>query len=282
MTYNYARLQFGTDKRVPGAEMDLSLANDQVPVQNYLVDPDKNLWDLVFTFKAPSAFYQVGSMVNNPEDAMVKSWYFKEIDGPPGGNALILYPFSGGQFLQTDSFVDFSEPSPSPNSIDTDKIMGATATATAHLSLPEFGKITVSTHATSHSIITTTEVTSMTFEKFFVLFGNATIVGNTLTVPKGQSCQALAVYKKETSKSSHEFRTDKWPKIPKWEWPQVIAEVVQAIAIKGNGEIWEYLSPNLLAEVEPEALRMAVEEISGRITALDNVKAMIGSLVERR
>lgn len=282
MSYTNPRLQFGdNEKRVPGHENDADLNNPTAPILNPIADLDSNIWNLVFSYAA-GQFYLASATVPGLASGVINSWYQMQGEGPGKTHALTIIPFADGQFIQAANFIDFSEPPLNDNTIITDTIMNPTVSASMHYELPEFAKLTITNHATSHSVIITTEITSMVFDKFFVIYGGLPPVGNVLTVPKGESCLALAVYKSQTSKSTKEFSTYQWPRIPKWEWPQVIAEIVQAIAVKGNGEIWEYLSPRLLAEVEPDLLKRAVDEISVRIGELDNVKAMITSLVERR
>jgi hypothetical protein len=283
MSYPNPSLQFGDNqKRVPGYEVDTILDNMPIaPVRLNLVDPaTKTIWDLVFSYEA-GAFFKADAVVPGQDGVIINSWYSPEGKGG-GPNSLTIIPFADGQFAQASNFVDFSEPSPTDNSINTDTIANPSVTATVHLELPEYAKVQISTQSTSHSIIITTMTTHMVFDKIFVIYGGSTPVGNLITVPKGQGCLALAVYKSETSKGSVEISTDRWPKIPWYEWPQVVNEVVKGIAVRGTGEIFEYLSPRLIAEVEPEVLYRAVDDISKRIAQLDTIKSMIAGLAERK
>jgi hypothetical protein len=283
MSYPNPCLQFGDNqKRVPGYEVDTILANMPIaPVRLNLVDPaTKTIWDLVFSYEAGS-FYKADAIVPGQNGVVINSWYSPEGKGG-GPNSLTIIPFADGQFAQASNFVDFSEPSPSDNSINTDTIAQPSVTATVHLELPEYAKVQISTQSTSHSIIITTMTTHMVFDKIFVIYGGSTPVGNLITVPKEQGCLALAVYKSETSKGSVEISTDRWPKIPWYEWPQVVTEAVKGIAVRGTGEIFEYHSPRLNAELESEVLYRAVDDIGKRIEQLDTIRSMIAGLAERK
>jgi hypothetical protein len=283
MSYPNPCLQFGDNqKRVPGYEVDTILDNmPNAPVRLNLVDPTtKTIWDLVFSYES-GAFYRADAIVPGQDASVIDSWYSPEGEGG-GPHSLTIIPFTDGQFAQASNFVDFSEPSPTDNSINTDTIAQPSVTATVHLELPQYAKVQITTQSTSHSIIITTVTTHMVFDQIFVIYGSSSPVGNVITVPKEQGCLALAVYKSETSKGSVEISTDRWPKIPWYEWPQVVSEVIKGIAVRGPGEIFEYLSPRLIAEVEPEGLRMAVDDISKRIEQLHTIKSMIAGLAERK
>lgn len=282
LNYTHARLQFGSnDLKVPGYQNDAHSDDTPVEIPAYLADPNQNLWAHIFTYYAGD-FYLTGQEVEASPLTLVNSWYSPVGKGPGGDPVLKVHPFAEGQFLQTESFVDFSEPTPYPNWIDTATITGATATATAHYDLPDLTQIKITSHGTNKAVFVTTEITKYVFDHYFVIWGPGVVNGNLLTVEKGQGCLALAVYQKETSKSTKEISTIKWPRIPKTEWPQIVEQVVQSILVKGDAEIWEYFNSRQLSEVDSETLRVAVEEIGMRIGDLENLKLMIASMVERR
>jgi hypothetical protein len=283
MSYVCRYLQFGSNlDKVPGYPDDLILSNEPTaPIPLILVDPvTKELWYLIFTFES-GLFYTANSSVPGQDGALIKSWYAK---GGNGHHYLAFTPFVvGGSvdgFIQNSSFVDFSETPTTPTSIDTDAIKNPTVTATVHADLPEYRQFKVSTKSTSHSIIITTTTTNVVFDSIFVYAGASVPVDNALTVAKGQSCYALAVFKSVTSTSSSEVGTTQYPKIPKWEWPMIISEIIKEVAVKGNGEIFEYLSPKVIAESGPEVLKKAVSDIGIRISDLERIKSIIEKLSE--
>ena len=285
MSYRCQYLQFGDNqKRVPGYEEDLILSNmPNAPIPKKLVDPvTDTLWGLVFSFES-GEFYLSGANVPGQGGAIIKSWY---ATGGNGAHYLALTPFIVGEgeggFVQAAKFVDFSETPTTDNSINTDTIKNPTVTATVHPELPEYEKMEVSTKTTSHSVIITTKTTHVVFDRIFVYAGGSMPIDNALTVPKGQSCFALAVFKKVESSSSNEIGTFQWPKIPKWEWPMIVAEIIKEIVVKGNGEIFEHISPKLIAEAEPEVLKRAIVSIGKRIDELDKIKSVLAGLSERK
>lgn len=280
--YTHARLQFGeNDLRVPGYQNDAHANDKPVEIPAFLAAPNQSLWAHIFTHYG-GGFYLTGQDVNAAAETTVNSWYSPVGKGPGGDPALRVHPFADGGFLKTDDFVDFSEPTPYPNWIDTSTIMGPTATATAHYDLPQLASLKISSHASNQSVFITTEITRYVFDHYFIIWGPGVINGNQLTVQKEQGCLALAVYKKESTTSTKEIGTMKWPKIPKSEWPQIVEQVVQAVLVKGNGEIWEHFSSRQLSEVDRETLKMAVEEVGMRVGQLENLKLIIASLAERR
>jgi hypothetical protein len=284
MAYTWERLQFGSNNlRVPCHETDPTLTNLTAPIDLGLLDcgNPKGLWDLVFSFES-GGFYLPNDPVPGIDGATIESWYVKE-GGNGGHNSLSFVPFvvddhGGGGFAQASHFVDFSDPSPTDGSINTDTIPDASVTATVHAGLPEYSKTTFSTHATSHSIIIQTTMTQAEFEKIFVLYGSSVPNGNQLTVAKGQSCEALAIFKKTTTSSSTEIGTYQYPTIPKQEWPMLVSEIIQQALTKGSGEIYEFLSPRLIASLGAEAARTAVADISRRIEKLGQIKSVIAGL----
>lgn len=280
--YTHARLIFGeNDLRVPGFQNDNHADNKPVEIPPFLADPTQALWAHIFTYYG-GGFFLPGQDVYAGPETMVNSWYSPVGKGPGGDPALRVHPFADGQFLKVDNFVDFSEPTPYPNWIDTKTITNPTATATAHYSLPELSSIKISNHATNSAIFVTTETTSYVFDHYFIIWGPGVINGNELTVQKEQGCLALAVYKKETNTSTKMISTRMWPKIPKTEWPQIVEQVFEAILVKQNGEIWEHFTTRQLAELDAETLKMAVEEVGMRIGELENLKQVIASIAERR
>jgi hypothetical protein len=129
------------------------------------------------------------------------------------------------------------------------------------------------------AIIITTKITKVVFDRIFVYSGDSLPVDNTVTVQKAHSCFALAVFKTKVSSSSSEIGTYQYPRIPKWEWPVIIAEIIKEITVKGNGEIFEYLSPKVIAGTEPAVLKKAVSDIGTRIAELDKIKSVIAKLI---
>jgi hypothetical protein len=287
MSYTLQRLQLGdNNKRVPGHEEDLILSNNPVPVDLKLFDPKKDgldgLWGLVFSYES-GAFYLPGDSIPGLSGATVKSWYAQ---GGPGPHMLSFSAFiTGGAdegYIQTSKFVDFSETPTTDSSINTDTITHPTVTATVHSELPEYEKMEVSTHATSHSIIITSTTTRVVFDKIFVYLGSSMPVNNTITVAKNQTCLALAVFKKVTNSSSTEIGTHQWPRIPKWEWPMIVAEIVKDIMTEGKGEIYQHLSAKAIAESDSDTLKKAVSSINNRIEILNKIKSVVAGLAESK
>lgn len=285
LNYTNQRLQFGSQIRVPGYEVDLQLANPSpAPVALKLVVPATNiLWDLIFSYESGN-FYLADQAVPGIDKAIIQSWYNQEGSIPGGNNALILHPFviddtgESSGFSQATHFVDFSQPTPTDNFINTDTIASASVTATVHQELPEYADITIATQATSHSLIITTTKTQAVFDKIFVLWGDNIPVGNTLTVQKNQSCQALAIFKKTSSSDSMEISIDRFPKIPIFEWPEIISGIVSAAVLNEKGEVYEYLSPKVIASLNQETLKSAIASISQRIEYLEKIKTFISGL----
>lgn len=286
MSYTCQYLQFGNNQnRVPGYENDLILLNyPNAPIPEKLVDPNTDeLWNLIFSYQS-GAFYDAGENVPAQNGATIKSWYSQGGSGP---HYLKLTPFITGDsddagFVQASGFVEFSEPATTDNSVNTDTINSRSVTATVHSELPEYEKIEISSRSTSHSIIITTKTTHAIFDRIFVYAGKSIPINNTITVPKGRSCYALAIFKAETSSSSKEISTLQWPEIPRWEWPMIVAEIVKEIIDGRNGEIFQHLSPKLLAKTEPEVLKKAVSSISKRMDSLDKIKSVISGLSDRK
>jgi len=285
MSYTWQRLQFGSNNlKVPCHGTDPILSNEpDAPIEEKLADCDNpaGIWDLVFSFES-GGLYLPDDAVPGTDGANIESWYVKE-GGNGGPHSLSFLPFvvdenGAGGFGQATHYVDFSDPSPSDSSINTDTIPDASVTATVHADLPEYSKFSVSTHATNQAIFIQTMTTQAQFEKIFVYYGSSIPNGNTLTVAKGQSCAALAVFKKTTTSGSIEIGTDQFPKISKREWPMIVSEVVQQVLTKGSGEIYEFLSPRLIASLGPEAAKTAVAEISRRIEKLGQIKSVISGL----
>jgi len=284
-TYTMQTLQFGSNTlKVPGHEVDVIAQNQPAPIQQKVADSGSGVWDLVFSYEA-GGFYLPNAAVPGIDKATIQSWYNKE-GGPGGGpHVLAFSPFiidkdgPDGGFAQASNFVDFSQPSPNDNWINTDTIATPNVVATVHQELPEYAKLSIGTHATSHSVVITTTQTNVVFDKIFVYAGNAAPVGNKLTVLKGKTCLALAIYKKTTSTSSHEIGTIQFPKIPKSEWPMLVSQIVNEVIINKHGEIYEHLSPRALAGLDPATAKAAVAAITSHIEQLGKVKTAIGGLV---
>lgn len=283
MVYTCRALQFGDNqKRVPGHEEDLMLSNQaNAPIKDKLVDPHTDrLWDLVFSYES-GGFYPADAQVPTQKETIIKSWYAQGDHTP---HYLMLTPFiiteGDAGFVQASNFLDFSEASTTDNSVNTDTINNPTVTAVVRSELSEYEKLEVSTASTNYSVIITTTITRAVFDRIFVYAGASMPIDNTITVPKGQTCLALAVFKKVTSSSSEEIGTIQLPKIPKWEWPMIVAEIVRDIIVKGNGAIYQHLSPKLISEAEPEVLKKAIYAISRQIETLDKMKTVISGLSE--
>lgn len=285
MNYMLQRLQFGSNTlRVPGLN-DLSLGNQPAEIQSPEADQNDEIWAYVFSYQTgtPGDFHVAGQQFLGHSGATIKAWYQKK-GGPPGKeHYLRIIPFSAdGEFLEEFPVVDFTEPSQLINAINTDTITNPSVSATAHFDLPQLTKLKFATRGTNQSILLTTEVTTMVFDHYFVLSGANVINGNQITVEKGQSCTVLAIYREESSSTTKEIRVIERPRIPKIEWPQVIAQVVNSILVENNGEIWEHIPARLLADLDVEVLRDGIDQLGMRIAALENVKVMIASLAERR
>jgi hypothetical protein len=285
VSYTMESLQFGSNTlRVPGHDVDIIAENQPAPVQAKLADPSSGVWDLVFSYEA-GGFYLATASVPGVDQATIQSWYNKEGGPGNGPNALALTPFIVDEdgpdtgFAQATHFVDFSQATPNDNWINTDTIAPPSVVATAHANLPEYAKLSFSSHATSYSIILTTTTTNAVFDKIFVYAGSSSPVGNTLTVPKGQTCLALAIYKKTSTSSSHEISTIQFPKIPQIEWPQIVAEIVNEIVTNQNGEIYEHLSPRNLGALDQTTQKAAIASITKHIEQLGKIKTAISALI---
>ncbi len=282
MTYELERLQFGSNFLNVPCNPDLLLSNPVVPISAKLVDCANSLWSLVFSF-ANGKFYLPGKIPPATSNSVIQSWY--QPDGPGSGpHMLALTPFllqSDGSpigFINPNNFVDFSQPSPSATSISTDTIAAPSVVATVHLSLPEYIKIIISSSSSSQSILITTTITTAVFKEFFVYLGNPVVAPNSLTVQQGESCLALAVYQLEESRSSREIRVIFKPKIPEYEWPMLITDLISAILNNERGEIYEFLSPRVLASFDQETLQQALKAIDNQFEHLSKVKHLISSL----
>jgi hypothetical protein len=236
----------------------------------------------MFSYES-GAFYRRDANVPGLDTAVIKSWFTKP--GPPGPHSLTLTPFIFGEddggFAPASTFVDFSAPPSGDNWINTDTIKGSSVTATVHADLPEYQTVDFQTTGTNTAIYITTITTRVVFDQIFVYFGSSIPVGNSITVSKGQSCFALAVFKKEVSKATNHIDTHQWPRIPKWEWPMIISEIIKAVGVKGSGEVFEYMSPKLIAKAQPEELKQAVASISKRIEELGKVMTIIDGISRR-
>ena len=170
VSYTMQSLQFGSNTlHVPGHTVDIIAENQPAPVPKKLADPQSGVWDLIFSYEA-GGFYLASANVPGIDKAIIQSWYQKE--GTNGGpHALVFTPFivdkDGGStgFAQATNFVDFSQPTPNDNWINTDTIGTPSVVATVHAGLPEYSKVSFGTHATSHSIVITTKSTHAEFER---------------------------------------------------------------------------------------------------------------------
>lgn len=284
ISYKMQALQFGSNtQKVPGHEVDIIAENQPAPVPGKIADPASGVWDLIFSFEA-GGFYLANAIVPGIDQATIQSWYAKEGVPQPGPHTLAITPFiidptgPDNGFAQATHFVDFSQPTPNDNWINTDTIATPNVVATAHAELPEYSKLSIATHATSHSIIITTTSTHAVFDKFFVYAGNVNPVGNHLTVAKNQSAQTLAIYKKTTTSSSKEIGTIQFPKIPKIEWPMLISQIVNEIVANQHGELYEHLNPRMLAGLDAATRKAAVAAVTQHIDQLGKIKAVIAGL----
>jgi hypothetical protein len=292
MSYEIRTLQFGTETAVPD-NPSFHPVDDLAPVKHQIGGAG-HLWDLSFSFESPAppgpslGFYLASDHVPGKEGALIKAWYVAEgTPKPPGPHVLSLVPFiihdGSGEFAQATHFVNFSEASTSDSSINTDTIQHPTVTATVHASLPgaPYETVSVSSHGTSHSIVTTTTKTQAVFDHIFVYSGSNTPSGSSLTVNKGQSCFALAVFKLVSSSSTSEVDTYQFPKIREWEWPMVVQQIIREVATVESGTIFEYLNAKQIASLQPDAQKTAIAAINNRIAQLERVKAQIPAATQR-
>ena len=284
VSYKMQALQFGSNNlKVPGHTVDIIAQNQPAPVSLKLADPNSGVWDLIFSFESGGFFLATDTVPGN-DGAVIQSWYSKEGGPSTGPNTLAVIPFiidaTGPDtgFATATHFVDFSQPTPNDSWINTDTIATPTVVATAHAELPEYAKLSIATHATSHSIIITTTNTHAVFDKFFVYSGGVSPVGNTLTVAKGHSAQALAIYKKVTTTTSKEIGTYQYPKISKIEWPQLVAQIVNEIVTNQTGELYEHLSSRVLAGLDPATRKVALAAVTAHIDQLGKIKGVISGL----
>jgi hypothetical protein len=284
ISYKMQALQFGSNNlKVPGHTVDIIAENQPAPVPGKIADPASGVWDLVFSFEA-GGFFLATDTVPGIDGATIQSWYSKEGVPHPGPNGLSVIPFivdptgADSGFATAAHYVDFSQPTPTDGWINTDTIATPTVVATAHAELPEYAKLSIASHATSHSIIITTTTTHAVFDKFFVYSGGVSPVGNTLTVAKNTSAQALAIYKKVTTTSSKEIITIQYPKISKLEWPQIIAQIVNDIATNQYGELYEHLNTRVLAGLDAATRKAAVVAITAHIDQLGKIKTVIAGM----
>lgn len=284
VSYTMQALQFGSNNlKVPGHTVDIIAENQPAPIALKLADPQSGVWDLVFSYEA-GGFFKAGANVPGIDKATIQSWYAKEGVPVPGPHTLSFIPFLVDQdgpdtgFAQATHFVDFSQPSPNDGWINTDTIATPNVVATAHQELPEYAKLSMATHATSHSIVLTTTTTKAVFDKIFVYSGAVNPVGNTLTIAKANSAQALAIYKKVTTSSSKEIGTWQFPKIPKSEWPQLVAQIVEEIVANTHGELYEHLSPRVLAGLDAATRKAALAAVTQHIDQLGKVKTVIAGM----
>jgi hypothetical protein len=296
--YTSQYLQFGTNNTVPGYDNSLQLTNPFDPIPQVLADPKTDeLWCLMFSYESGN-FYKPGDMVPGQDGATVMSWYAK---GGPGDPALAIYPFIIGQepgFLNAAQLadaqlVDFNEPTTTDNSVDTATMPGASVTATVHKDIPQLSTVVVSAYSTSNSMVIKRTMTGVDFDRIFVFYSMPSISPgnppNTITVLKNQTCLALAVFKPVSVSSSTSVgkiiqpspspsagKTTK-PKIPWHEWIETVPELVVDV-IREQGEIFEYVSPKLLAQLDRESLDKAIASINTRIERLNKLKSAMSTL----
>jgi hypothetical protein len=110
-----------------------------------------------------------------------------------------------------------------------------------------------------------------------VFRGTSVPAGNKITVPKGQTCFALAVFKTLTSSSSSDVGTIQWPTIPKEDWPQIFGEMMKE-AVADQGAALQYVSARLISAAGPDAAKGAVASIDKRIEGLGKMKAVMSGL----
>jgi hypothetical protein len=284
--YIMQELQFGSNTlKVPGHEVDIIAENQPAHIEPKLADPSSGVWDLVFSYEA-GGFYLPNAIVPGIDKATIQSWYNKEGVGGVGKglHMLSFMPFIVDMegpdtgFAQATHFVDFSQPTPNDSWINTDTIATANVVGTVHQELPEYVKHSNAMQYTNQSIVITTTSTHAVFDKIFVYAGGASPVASSLSVPKGQTALALAIYEKQTTTSSKEISTIQFPKIPKSEWPELVAQIVNEVVLNQQGEIYEYLNSRQLAGLDAAARKSAVAAITQHVEQLTKVKTTIAGL----
>jgi hypothetical protein len=297
MSYVCRFLQFGwNDKGVPGYDKNPpEFTNAIAPIPPMLIDPvadpahplPKDIWGLVFSFTGGEFYKADGVVPGQPDGSTIRSWYSQ---GGPGPNSFCVNAFvvdGSGQldgFVAAPNLVSFSEPAVG-TCINTDAIAHPTATGTVELDIPELARSVTRTESTNYAVIITTTTTRVVFDHRFVILSGEVVntpgaADNSLTVAKGHSCLALAIYKVVTTSASHEIGTAKKPKIPKQEWPMLAERFAQHIAER-QGELFEFVSPSVLVNTPPEELKRAAADIGKRVQELERVKAVITDLAER-
>lgn len=251
-------------------------------------DGDTDFWDLQFV-SCFGMFYKKSSVIDNTipthDGDIINAWYIKR--GPNGHHYLALTPFISNEegtegFLKTTKpFVDFTVPPTVAGGsvVNTDTMQAQEVTATVHSSLPEFDKSDFKSHASSTAVFTEVYLTKAIFDQIFVYSGIDQPQGDKITVEKNTSCLALAIFRKSTVKTGgFEISTAQYPKIHKWEWPEIISEIIQETF--ESGEVIEYLNPKKIEEMKPDVIKKAVVSINKKMATLQKLKSVI-SVYER-
>lgn len=284
--YTMKTLQFGSNTlHVPGHEVDVTSTTQPAPLKPKIVDSNSHLWDLVFSYES-GGFYRADQAVPGLDAQTVLSWYSQEGVVTPGPHGLGFTPFlidplgAATGMVSASNFIDFNAPGGTGSSINTDNLPGPTVTATAHAELPEFASVGFRSHSSSHSIVITTDTTHAVFDRIFVYSGAASPIGAQLTVAKGSSTSALAVYKLQTTSTSKEIDTTQFPKIPRSEWPQLIAQVLQDIVSQPQGEVYGHLTSRQLASLDAGTQKAAVAALGASIDHLAQVRDVLSGLIK--
>jgi len=288
MAYKIQILEFNTKSvPVPGYS-DASYDNSQtIPIiLKHVLDINGKIWSLVF-ISSSGNFYPLKLLypnnntfpvnINVHDGDIIKAWYCE--DGICDNN-LSIYPFDGlsDEFFDAEElFVDFSPDSQDPKVeinttvsawYDTDTMQSQEVIATVHADLPNSRKLDFKQHSTSTSVIIKISDTQVLLDNIFIFYGDRQPIGNSITVKKNTTCQALAVFKKHVTTGSEEISTVQYSKIPWWEWQEIYKKIIVE-KIKGeNGEIFESLNPGQINEINPDILKKTVNTIDNRVKNL--------------
>lgn len=287
MAYKIQILEFNTKSvPVPGYS-DASYDNSQtVPIiLKHVPDINGKIWSLVF-ISCSGNFYPLKLLFPNNntfpvnitihDGDIIKAWYCE--DGASDNN-LSIYPFDGlsDEFFDAgELFVDFSPDSSDQNVeintnvsawYDTDTMQSQEVTATVHADLPNSRKLDFKHYGTSTSVIIKIIDTQVLLDNIFIFYGDDQLTGNSITIKKNTTCQALAVFKKNVTTENKEISTVQYSKIPWWKWQEIYKKIIVE-TIKGeNGEIFEYLNPRQIDEINP-AIHKTVNTIDNRVNKL--------------
>lgn len=280
---------FDPNSWVPG-NSPLSLDTiEQDPPRQFIADneqePEHNsepyIWELSFVSMSGKV-YSAGAVLNGqlpPRNSgdVVNAWYWKHTEGDPGEPGLSLLPFvlrengKDGFITPTENFADWSvEPKDYVNAKTTD----SDVTAAVHNKLlpDSIIRARVGKGGIGYDILYET----MLFTDFneVLVYGGVckALVNNVITVAKGTSCFALAVFK-ESEKEIADGHVP-WGK-GKQEYMEIVPRVWQAVIENKNGEIYEYVSLDQLTRMDPRLLKIAPSLIDQRIKILEKLKSSI-------